>query len=270
MNQSTFAGLVLSVIFIITSIMLGGDIRRYFDLPSVMIVVGGTFSATLITYSFDQIKVSLPKLRDVFFTAQIDLDKDLEILMELAQKARREGLLALDGLEFDHDFLRKGIELIVDGTDPELVKDIMEADISNQENEDQVVLKMMSSMAQYAPAFGMVGTLIGLINMLMFLSDSATLGPSMATALITTFYGVILANVLFLPFAAKMKTASEQRINRLEMVLEGILSIQNGENPRIIKEKLQSFMQQAKKKAMKPQEKAGVPDYGQTQTSGAD
>ena len=180
-------------------------------------------------------------LRSAFYKSDINLRTDLDRIIKLANTARREGLLALDGENHDDPFLQKGIELVVDGTDPELVKDIMETEIDQSSEVDQLAQKILASMAQFAPAFGMVGTLIGLINMLMFLTDTDSLGPRMATALLTTFYGVLLANMVVLPFAAKLKTASDLKLLRYEMLLEGILSIQNGENPRMIREKLSVF-----------------------------
>ncbi len=241
MNLSTIIGMVAGMIFILTAIILGGDITRYVEMQSFMIVIGGTAAATLVSYSFDQLKAFFPMLRDAFVKSDINLRTDLDKIINLANTARREGLLALDGENHDDPFLQKGIELVVDGTDPELVKDILETEIDQSSESDQLAQKVLASMAQFAPAFGMVGTLIGLINMLMFLTDTDSLGPRMATALLTTFYGVLLANMVVLPFAAKLKTASELKVLRYEMMLEGILSIQNGENPRMIREKLSVF-----------------------------
>lgn len=243
MNLSTVIGILSGTVFIVMAIILGGDISKYIEAQSVMIVMGGIFAATLTSYSFDQLRTFLPMLRTAFVKSQIDLRADLDRIIELANIARRQGLLALDGEELGDPFLQKGIELVVDGTDPELVKDIMETEIDQLAESDQLAQKILGSMAQYAPAFGMVGTLIGLINMLMFLSDTASLGPRMATALLTTFYGVVLANLIFLPFAVKLKTVGDLKTLRFEMLLEGILSIQNGENPRIIREKLRVFVE---------------------------
>jgi len=268
MNLSTIIGVVAGLILIVISILLGGDVSRYFDLPSVLIVFGGVLCATMATYSFEQLKTLLDKMKDVFFRVPINLMADLDKVVQMANSARREGLLALDGQDFEDPFLTKGIELIVDGTDAELVKDIMESEISLIDNEDQDAIKVLTSMAQYAPAFGMVGTLIGLINMLMYLEDSATLGPSMATALITTFYGVILANLIFLPFASKVRLANSLRMTRYEMMLEGVLSIQNGDNPRLIREKLISFIPESLRVVPvvnQDPERTGVAD-GQTAT----
>lgn len=269
MNLSTLIGIVTGLVLIIFSIMLGGDVTKFFDLPSVLIVLGGVVCATIASYSFEQLKKFIASLRDVFRKPDIDLMTDLDQILELANTARREGLLALDGASFTEPFLQKGIELIVDGTDSELVKDILESEISLVDEKDQDSIKVLSSMAQFAPAFGMVGTLIGLINMLMYLSDSATLGPSMATALITTFYGVVLANLLFLPSASKLRTANALRMTRYQMMLEGVLSLQNGDNPRIIRDKLISFIPEENRTA-KGEKKAETGEMnlnGQTATA---
>lgn len=267
MNTSTFVGIGAGLVLIIYSIVLGGDVTKFFDLPSVLIVVGGVVCATIASYSFGQLKMFIGSLRDVFQKPDINLNTDLEQILELANTARREGLLALDGVTFTEPFLQKGIELIVDGTDSELVKEILDSEISLIDEKDQDSIKVFYSMAQFAPAFGMVGTLIGLINMLMFLSDSATLGPSMATALITTFYGVVLANLLFLPSASKLKTANALRMTRYQMMLEGVLALQNGDNPRLIREKLISFIpltDRANPGSTETKEQGGALPDGQT------
>jgi len=174
----------------------------------------------------------------------VDLNEDIELIISIANIARREGLLALEDAvaEMDNPFLKKGIMLIVDGADAELIKNILETEIyfiQTRHNQGQAVI---NSMAQYAPAYGMIGTLIGLIIMLQSLDDINSLGPAMATALITTFYGVILANLIFTPISKKLKEKSEAEALQKELYIEGLLSIQNGENPRIIRDKLTSFI----------------------------
>ena len=242
MNLSSIIGIIAGLFFIIISILITGDLSRYYSLDSVMIVFGGVISSTMVAYSFKQLKQSLPIMKDAFKKPDIDLVKDSERIIELANTARREGLLALDGEDFGEKILQKGMELVIDGTDPSLVKDILELETALVEEKDELAIKILLSASAFSPAFGMVGTLIGLINMLAFLDDVATLGPSMATALVTTFYGVILANLFFTPLANKLKTAAALRQTRYAMMMEGILSIQNGENPRIIKEKLDAFI----------------------------
>jgi len=243
MDFSTISGLIAGVFFIIVSIFLGGKIGDFVNYPSIMIVVGGTIAATFISYSFDKLKKTVIRVKGAFVEDSINLKEDIDKIIEFANSARREGLLALDGQDYDDPFLKKGIELVVDGTESELVKDIMESEIAAIEEEENVSPIVLKAMASYSPAFGMVGTLIGLINMLSSLDDMATIGPSMATALITTFYGVLMANLIFMPLSRKIQTVAENKILRYEILLEGILSIQNGENPRIIKEKLYSLVQ---------------------------
>ncbi len=242
MNLSSIIGIFTGFVLIIISITIGGDITRYFDPAGVLIVIGGVLCATMVAYSFEQLKQALPKCKDAFVKPKMDLASEADRIVEMAGVARREGLLAMDGQDMGDPFLQKGMELIIDGTDPELVKTVLEAEADKKAEEDQLAIKVLGSMSAFSPAFGMVGTLIGLINMLMFLSDTASLGPSMATALITTFYGVILANLLFTPLANKLKTVAADRQSRLDMLMEGILAIQDGENPRIIKEKLAAYV----------------------------
>lgn len=246
MNLSTIVGLVSGIIFILISIFLGGKIGDFINMPSIMIVVGGTFAATFISYSFEKLKEVAKKSKGAFINQEIDLKSDIDRILAFANMARREGLLALDGKDFGDTFLQKGIELIVDGTESELVKDIMGSEISAIEESEALAPSVLKTMASYSPAFGMVGTLIGLINMLSSLDNMDTIGPSMATALITTFYGVLMANMFFMPIAKKLEAIGENKIVRYQIILEGILSIQNGENPRIIKEKLYSLVQDKK------------------------
>jgi chemotaxis protein MotA len=173
-------------------------------------------------------------------------------LVDFAEKARREGLLSLeqDVMEIDDSFLQRGIQLVVDGTDPELVRNILETKLTFLEERHQKGQDIFSSMGQLSPAFGMIGTLIGLIQMLTNLESPDSLGPGMATALITTFYGIIFANLFFIPITGKLKMRSEEEILMKEVMIEGILSIQAGENPRIVKEKLSAFLAKEKQEGI--------------------
>ena len=195
---------------------------------------------------------NLIKTIGVAFKAnKVDLNKDLELILNLANIARREGILQLEETvsSMDDPFIKKGVMLIIDGADPELVSKVMETEIdfiSERHAQGQAVLLQMSS---YSPAFGMIGTLIGLINMLADLNDMASLGGNMAVALVTTFYGSVLANLIFTPLAKKLGSMSSDEILRKQMALEGMLSIQDGENPRIIREKLNAFLSQSQLRA---------------------
>jgi chemotaxis protein MotA len=179
-------------------------------------------------------------------------DSIIKQIIELANVARREGLLALEDAtgDINDQFLQKGIMLIVDGTDPELVQNILESEISNVEDRHGIGSGMFEALGANFPAFGMIGTLIGLVGMLQSLDDPTTIGPKMAVALLTTFYGSLFANLIFIPIAEKLKYKSSQEVLVRNIMLEGLLSIQAGENPRIIEEKLKSFLAPSVRKKM--------------------
>jgi chemotaxis protein MotA len=216
----------------------------YVDGASVFAVVGGVVSATIAAFPAETLK-SLGKIMGLAFKKKaVDLIKDVDMLIEIANIARREGILALEETvnNMEDPFIKKGIMLIIDGSDPELVRTILETDLAFLEARHSAAQGVLLQMSSFSPAFGMIGTLIGLINMLSNLDDMAALGPNMAVALVTTFYGVILANLIFIPMAKKLKFQSDNECLRKEMVLEGILAIQDGENPRVIREKLNAYL----------------------------
>ena len=229
MDRTTVIGLGAGVGCIIISILLSGDLGAFFDLPSVFIVVGGTIASTIVSYPGKMLKSLKTIYTMAFKSKNIDLNDDIELIIKVANVARREGLLALEDAvgEVENPFLQKGIMLIVDGADGELVKNILETEISFIQERHAQGQNIINSMAAYAPAYGMIGTLIGLILMLKNLSDSASLGPNMAVALITTFYGVVLANLIFTPISKKLKVQSDQEALQKELYMEGLLSIQD-------------------------------------------
>lgn len=251
MNLSTVIGISLGIILVVGAIFLGGNAVIFLSTQSIMIVLGGTVAGTFVSFSLSDLK-KLPSLLKICFTNNtIDSDSIIEVLVELAQKARREGLLTLeqDIQEIDDPFLEKGVQLVVDGTEPELVKDIMETKLAYMENRHSKGKSIFGKMGQLSPAFGMIGTLIGLIQMLSQLDDPSQLGSGMAVALITTLYGAFLANLFFIPLANKLKIKSQEEVLIRELMIEGILSIQAGENPRIIEEKLKAFLSEEAKPA---------------------
>jgi chemotaxis protein MotA len=191
-----------------------------------------------------KLKDGFSSLKHVFFYREMDSENLIKSIIDLANVARKEGLLALEeaAQQLKDDFLQKGVLLIVDGTDPELVRNILETELSFIEDRHKSNQGMFEYMATAAPGFGMLGTLIGLINMLANLSDPSTVGPNMAVAIITTLYGSLIANVFCNPVVSKLKLRSSQESLMKEVMLEGMLSIQAGENPRIIEEKLKAFM----------------------------
>ena len=225
----------------------GGVISPYLDLPSVFITIFGSFFATVICYPLEMTTKGLPQAtKYIFTTPQLDTAGTIRTIVEFAQKARREGLLALEAEaeQITNPFLKKGIRLVVDGTDPELVRSILEIEMQYIDERHKGIVGYYYMWGSLAPAFGMIGTLIGLVGMLLSLGVGGveTLGPAMAAALITTLYGSLMANIFLNPFATKLAGINSDEMLLNELIVEGILSMQAGENPRIIEEKLLVFL----------------------------
>ncbi len=258
MNIATLLGLVGGFGFIVWGILLGGSLMDYYDLPSVVIVVGGTIASTLVAHPLNQVISAFKTLSFAFREQKYDMNGAITTIINIANTARKEGLLFLEDMvrSLNEPFLQKGILLIIDGTDPELVKNILQTEVMQMQERHDANKAVFDSLTAYAPAFGMIGTLIGLIKMLKSLQDVSALGPAMAVALVTTFYGVILANLIFGPIGNKLQGQTDDETLYKTILIEGMLSIQAGENPRIIEEKLNSFLNAAGK-AAKPAETAG-------------
>ncbi len=244
MDFASFGGLVLGIFFIVYTIVGSGNIMGYVDFYSVLITFGGTFAATTFAFPVSSLKEGFIALRHVFFYREFNADTVIKTIIDLANIARKDGLLALEEavLEIKDEFLQKGIMLIVDGTDPELVRNILETELAFIEERHGGNQNVFETMGTLGPGFGMIGTLIGLINMLANLKDPSSVGPNMAVAIVTTFYGSLIANLFCIPVVNKLKIRSSQEILLKEVTLEGMLSIQAGENPRIIEEKLKAFL----------------------------
>lgn len=216
----------------------------FVDVASILITFGGTLGAVLASNTLSSFMTGIKSMKLIFKVPQLDQIGTIKQIIELSNVARKEGLLALEesANNIDDAFMKKGILLIVDGTDPELVRGILEAELVNTDTRHQKNIAFWKQIGAMGPAWGMIGTLIGLINMLADLSDVSSVGPAMAVALITTFYGSVLANWICSPVAAKLKANSASEISMKEVMVEGLLSIQAGENPRVIEEKLKSFL----------------------------
>lgn len=243
MDLATILGMIVSFGLIIAALMAGGDVLLFVDVPSMMIVFGGTIGATLTHYPLGTVlkvgKVIRKTLVGKTPSTQIIIDE----FMDYANRARREGILSLESVVrgIEDPYLRKGMQLTVDGLEPEAIQNIMETEIGNTEGRHETGIELAGALAAYAPALGMIGTVIGLVQMLKTMDDPSSIGPAMAVALITTFYGAVLANLVFLPIVGKLKHRSKEEIQVMEMQMEGVLGISRGENPRIIAEKLNSF-----------------------------
>ena len=243
MDFATIIGLVAGLGLMIFGIVTGDDGF------AALITFGGAFGATLVSNSLGDFVNGIKGIKMALRQTKHDQTEVIKKIIELSNVARKEGLLALEDAASDLDdaFMKKGIFLIVDGTEPDLVRAILETELTCIEDRHKKVSSFWETAAAMGPAWGMIGTLIGLINMLKHLDDVSTVGPNMSTALITTFYGSLLANWLAMPIATKLKANNAEEVTVKEVVIEGLLSIQAGENPRVIEEKLKSFLAPAER-----------------------
>ncbi|MDR2050597.1 MAG: motility protein A [Deltaproteobacteria bacterium] len=243
MDFATLIGLAVSFALLAEALSLGGDLSIFVNGPAALIVLGGTFGATLTNYPPGVLlRASLNIGRSVLRRAP-STSLVIGQFMNFAYLARREGVLTLENQIrlLDDAYLCKGLQLTVDGLEPEYIRSILEMEIDSTHARNSIGVDLLNVMASYAPALGMIGTVIGLMQMLRTLSDPSSIGPAMAVALITTFYGAILSNLVFLPLCGKLKHISQEEIRVMEMRLEGIICLAKGENPRVIRDLLEGF-----------------------------
>lgn len=248
MDIASLLGIVFGFIMLLYGIYssagLENLIKEYMDFPSAVITFGGSIFATMTAFSLEDFIGGFKSLALVFKAPALNTAEMIQKIIELSNIARKEGLLSLEeaASDMEEPFLKKGILLIVDGTDPDLVRGIMETELVSTEGRHKTRISFWETLASMGPAWGMIGTLVGLVDMLYHMDNMDALGPAMAVALITTLYGSVLANWLCLPVAAKLKADNEGEMMMKEVMIEGLLSIQAGENPRVIEEKLKSFL----------------------------
>ncbi|MES9871068.1 MAG: flagellar motor protein PomA [Sedimenticola sp.] len=247
MDIATLIGLLGGFGIIIGAIATGGDVMLFVNMPSILIVVGGTFMVTLMQVSLGDFLGSFAIGLKAFFY-KVDAPQGLiEEAVQLADVARKNGLLALEGQEISNDFLKQGIGLCVDGHDPALVQKLLSSDIDLTIQRHEVGQTMFKNMAIMAPAMGMIGTLVGLVQMLANMSDPASIGPAMAVALLTTLYGAIIANAFAQPMADKLARASQLEKTNKSLILETIAGIQEGMNPRVLEQLLSTYLPSSKR-----------------------
>ena len=244
MDITTIIGILTGGTLLFMAIFQGGGVGIFINIPSLMITAGGTIAATLINYPLGDIVRVLKVTRNAFLNKMASPQEMIRTLVTFAEKARREGLLALekDLASVDDPFMKGGLELAIDGLDPDLVTSMLRMELTFLTERHKRGQGMFKAMGKFAPAFGMLGTLIGLIQMLRSIEDPSSIGPGMAVALITTFYGTLIANLLCLPLAGKLETISEHEVMVKELIIEGIRSIQSGDSPRVVDRKLKSFL----------------------------
>lgn len=243
-EKSTPIGLGAGFLMIYGAIFLGEGWMTFFDPTSLLIVLGGTACALLVGYTLDEFKGSIGAVKDFFGYHAPDMAGYVTEFSDLARTARREGLLALDRRlgETEDEFLSFGLEMAVDGIDEGEIEELMNSRIAMDNEKRMFGSKFFNTAATYCPAFGMIGTLIGLIQMLQNLSDPSTIGGSMAVAMITTFYGALFSNLVFMPFANKMKTQALEVLKAQKMVKAGVLGIVRGESPSMIEKRLRLYL----------------------------
>ncbi|MEG1847777.1 MAG: motility protein A [Lachnospiraceae bacterium] len=266
MDLASVIGLVACISLIFYGIVGGEDgfaaIKNFIDFQSIVITLGGAFSSVMTSFSMKDFLGGFKSFALVLKAPSANTPEIIRKIIDLSNVARKEGLLSLEEAASDLNdaFLKKGILLIVDGTDPDLVRAIMETELVSIEGRHKTRISFWESVAAMGPAWGMIGTLVGLINMLQNMSDIAAVGPNMSIALITTLYGSMLANWICIPVAAKLKSNNDTEMMVKEIMIEGLLSIQAGENPRVIEEKLKSFLAPADRKAAGAEEGGGEAD----------
>jgi chemotaxis protein MotA len=244
MDLSTILGIAAAFGLMLLAIAQGGGIVLFVDIPSLIIVVGGTLGATLVNYPFGDVFGTVSIIKKAFMHKSSSTTERIEQLIRFAGKARKEGILSLQSVigEVSDPFFLKGLQMAVDGQEPDKLKEMLDREIEYIQERHEKGAEIMLATGTYAPAMGMIGTLIGLVQMLQTMNDPSSIGPAMAVALLTTFYGAIIANILCLPMAGKLKTRSASEILDKTLVAEGMKSILEGENPRIIEQKLHAFV----------------------------
>ncbi|MBN2477106.1 MAG: motility protein A [Pirellulales bacterium] len=246
MDIASIVGILLGVSFLVIAVAIapGASFGAFVDYPSMMVVVGGSIAAVLICFPLKSFLGLVKVAKNVFFNKQENFGDLIEQIVSLAETARRDGLLALEGRleELSNPFVVLGIQMAVDGTRPEVIEDIMRTEMDAIASRHQNGKSVVAQMGRFAPAFGMIGTLMGLIIMLGNMDDPAAIGPGMAVALITTLYGAITSNLVFLPFAEKLGFINKHELLTMEIIVRGIMGIQSGDNPRVIEQKLNTFI----------------------------
>ncbi|MCA9538657.1 MAG: MotA/TolQ/ExbB proton channel family protein, partial [Myxococcales bacterium] len=238
-------------VFIGIAIALGGDVGLFVDAPSVLIVGGGTLATMFIRYPLRSLFTVFTVVKNVFFTTPRDQSEVITQFIQLSQIARKEGLLALERVQFEDPFLAKGINYCVDGAEGHQIESILMKEIQFLKARHQAGQDMLKAINQSAPAFGMIGTLIGLVNMLANMDDPKSIGPAMAVAILTTLYGAVAANLFATPMADKLALYSSREVDLKLLMVEGILGLKRGENPRMLEETLHTFLSPADREALK-------------------
>lgn len=242
MDIATIIGLIGCLAVLLWSIMLGPGLLIFYDLPSIVLVFGGTFFVVCMKFNIRQIPMTIKVALNAFFK-KMDKPEDLiELLHDLAKKTKKEGVLSLEKVQVEHPFLKRGITMLVDGYNVEVIRNIMSKEKDSMISRHVIGQKIMSAIGDAAPSMGMIGTLVGLVQMLSKLDDPKSIGPAMAVAILTTLYGAVIANMIALPIVDKLVLRSEEEENNLNLIIDGVTGIANGLNAAIIQEYLKDYL----------------------------
>ena len=250
MDIASLTGIVAGLGLIMSAILMGGDFSLFVNIPGIMIVVGGTLSATLLTFPLNDVMSAFKAAVFVFSSKQDNPNDMVFTMIELCKITRKEGLVGLSKTKSDHAFVAKACMLISDGADEKIISDTLTIEIDAMKERHFIVQDVFTKMNAYAPAFGMIGTLIGLVQMLANLADPASVGPAMGVALLTTFYGAVLAFMIFGPIAGKLKSITAKEVMNLQIIFDGASAITQDANPRMVYEKLSSYIPSSQRKAL--------------------
>lgn len=244
MDLGTIIGLAAGVVMLLWSILMASDIAPFIDYPSIIMVGGGSVCAALVSFPIQNILAVSRVTRKAFFTKSRDPQDVIAEMVKYAEIARRDGILALENItgQIEDPFIVSGIQMAVDGTDPQLIETILLGDLEAVEARHAEGKALFDNIGKFAPAFGMIGTLVGLVIMLKNMNQPEMIGPAMAVALLTTLYGAIVANVFALPLAEKLGRRSREEALLKMIAIKGVMAIQQGDNPRIVEQKLKTFL----------------------------
>lgn len=249
----TVIGMVLGFSLVVSGIMFQrGDLNAFWNPAGLLITVGGSMGALMVNFRLDEMKTVAQVTRKVFVRKEESILDLHAKFVDLAQKARREGLLVLEDEldEIEDPFFRNGLQMVIDGFEPESIRHILNAELTSLETRHELGQNLFRTWGALSPSFGMIGTLIGLVMMLAELDDPSAIGPGMAVALLTTFYGTLLANLVFNPMAGKLTLYSEEEVRMKEIVMEALLALQSGINPRLLQEQIKSYFSPQEKKIL--------------------
>lgn len=244
MDIATLLGVISAFGLVVMAIFMGGGLMLFVNVPSALIVIGGTLGTTMINYPLGDILRVMSVVKNALFSNSVAIAELIGKFVDFANKSRKEGILALESeiKKIDEEFLKKGIQLSIDGLEPQEIREILETEVDFIRSRHELGAEIFTTMGTFAPALGMIGTLIGLVQMLQTMDDPSSIGPAMAVALLTTFYGSMMANLVCIPIAGKLKTRSKEEVLTKELIIRGIISLSNGDNPRILEQKLKAFV----------------------------